>query len=136
MPSNYHPFEYKAIKYAIIIQNVIFGILLFSLIGLLGLVIFTNPYESELLVWLFWVGLWSFMASILAYGQFWWEFSYNSNIIQVAKVNTMCYRSMIYSALLVYIFSLFQSGEFNLLYFTITLLVAGAYHLYSAPTKE
>jgi hypothetical protein len=127
-----HPFQYKAIKYAIIVQNLLFILMAVSLFGVAVLFAAISPLDNQWGVWILWALIWAFLLGVYSYLQFWWAFSFKTSLIQVYKVNAMLYKSAFWAIMTVYLLVLLQSGEFNYLYLALIAAILTAYHHYSA----
>jgi hypothetical protein len=129
MPSKQF-FEQRSIRYAINIQNALFLVSGISLVALILLIFFTNPYTFSEGLMIFWFLNWTSISAVIAYIQFWWIFSYKANLIYINKVNNILYSSVIYSGLLIYLLTLILNAQFNYVNVIIVLILIFAYRLF------
>ncbi len=124
-------FANSSIRYAVTIQNILFGTMGLSL-GLLPILFLViDPLESGYFVWVFWVLIWLIGLSIISYAQFWWYFSYRAQLIYSVKVNQILLRASVYSSLLIYLGILLQTSQLNLLNTFVFILLTSFYTMFS-----
>ena len=125
------PFANSSIRYAVTIQNILFGTMGLSL-GLLPILFLViDPLEFGYFVWVFWMLIWLIDISIVSYIQFWWYFSYKAQLIYSIKVNQILMRASVYSSLLIYLGVLLQTDQFNLLNTFVFILLTSFYTMFS-----
>ena len=126
-----NPFENSSIRYAVAIQNILFGILGLSLgiLPILGLMV--DPLEFGQVVWIFWVLVWLVSFCVISYMQFWWFFSYKAQLIYTDNVHQMLLRAAVWSSMLIYLGVLLQTSQLNLLNILVLLLLTAFYAMYS-----
>jgi hypothetical protein len=129
MPSKL--FEYTSIKYAIIIQNILFVLLGISFLCAFALMTLFDPYVNTQIVWILWGLIWIFCFCCISYFQFWWMFSFKGELIYINKVNNMLFKSSVYSSLVIYGLSLAQTNQLNFLNIVVLVCLFGFYFMYS-----
>jgi hypothetical protein len=126
-----NPFEYSSIKYAVIVQNILFVILGLSIALSIALLWLTDPIANSSIIWYLWLFIWAGLVSCFSYFQFWWYFSFKAELIYINKVNYMLLKSTVYSGLVIYALTLLQTGQFNIFNTVILVLLTGSYFLFS-----
>jgi hypothetical protein len=123
--------EFKSIKYAIIVQNVLFFLTGICILLLSLLMLLANPYTSQFSVIIFWITLGVLLSSILSYLQFWYFFSLKSQMIETKKINVILTSSLSYSAILVYAIILYLFKDLNYVNVGIVLLMLWSVRLFN-----
>lgn len=126
-----NPIEQRSIRYAIKVQNLLFVTIAASILSLIGVFNLFDPYAWQTSIWLMWILLWVFGSAMLIYAQFWYYFSYMSQIIYVHKVNSMIYRGMVFSSLIIYTLVLAQTEQLNYASLLTVLLLTVFYFFFS-----
>ena len=126
-----NPFANSSIRYAVTVQNILFGTLGLS-IGLLPIMMTViDPLEFGGFVWVFWLLVWLISLCIISYIQFWWYFSYKTELIYSNKVNQILLRSSVYSSLLIYFGVLLQTDQFNPFNILVFMLLLTFYTMFT-----
>ena len=125
-----NPFANSSIRYAVTVQNILFGTLGLS-IGLLPIMMMLiDPLEFGSFVWVFWALSWLIGLCIISYIQFWWYFSYKTELIYSNKVNQILLRASVYSSLLIYLGVLLQTDQFNPFNILVFMLLITFYTMF------
>lgn len=112
----------KSISYAIGVQSFILWAVGLSVLFMIILVNFTNPYTQDWALSLFWLDLFVFLFGVFSYIQFWYFFSFKSSIIYIPLVNKMLFTSAIYSSVTILFLTLLHVNQIN--YFTVIMVFA------------
>jgi hypothetical protein len=123
------------VKYILNLQRVFIVLAGLSFASLSAVLVFLNPYQNSLYIWLFLVIFLILLTSSIALLAFWWFFTFRKVFLSVVQANQIVYQSLFTSATAVFVLVLNQVGQLNLIT-TIMLLVVYIFYWLWANSEQ